>query len=204
MDQSLTNKKLNEIKAAIKDKDVRSLMRIWNESFDHGLGGYLERVLIEVESPKLCGKLTKYDYKFLFVDKCSFLQLIDVWRKRKLTKAIMKGKTEKLERLLGDPNFSSSYLSLRNFARNSDELILYLYGYILSIHNQKKGMIDLVGVMKEFIRRVYGITDPVRQIEMVGGFFDRLSYYVRGKELVALTSSLINDNFFKGTFGSNY
>lgn len=197
-------KKLEKIENAFEERNVRSLIKIWNKSFAHGVTGDLERAHIEASSPNLCKKLTKYEYKFLFVDNCSFLELIDVWRKRKLAKAIMKGKAKKLKLLLEDRHFSSSYLSLKNFAKNSDEFVLYLYGYLLAIHNEKKGSIDLVATSKEFIHRVYLIQDPIREIQIIVGFFDRLSYYVGDEELIKLTEDSIKDEYFRKEFKSNY
>lgn len=142
----------------IEKLNIRGVMNYWEISQTLGVRGQVLRMVITEEAPDMIRRLIKgYKYLGMWAGDKSYEDLVKVWRLRKLAKATLKGKEEKLRKLLAQEEYKSIYWLL-NYGFNANiksenALVLYVYFYVLT---SPQYQIDIEKITREYPR--YQIT----------------------------------------------
>lgn len=141
----------------LRELNIRAVKQAWEQSEELGTVGALLRAVINANSAKAIHKLTKaYPYLNVYAGDEQYLDLIKIWRLRKLAKATRKCKDKKLARLMREEEYKSLYWLLgEDFfltLKKTKCFALYLRWYQISVAPNQP---DLAKITRQFLRVAY-------------------------------------------------
>lgn len=147
--------------------NIRGIMEDWEKSQSLGVRGQVLRAVILEETPDMMQRLAeKYEY-LLNVAGDGYEGLVRLWRLRKLAKAMLRKKEEKLRKLLRQAEYRDIYWLLGpDFAlqiQSRKAYILYLYFYVLT---SPRYNVDVNKLAFRFVNRRHSDLDSRRKERM--------------------------------------